>query len=242
MFCSNCGAQCNNDAKFCTNCGSSLLNIQSSDKSVNTGNNKKSKIIKLITITGIVLFSVIAIIFLLYLIAMIADINNLHVPKTSIMPIIVYLFFIVSSVLGIIGCVKKNKKFLIISISMLIISCILYSTTKYVNRSIINKTYSTVSYSDLINSNIQKDTKVQISGEVFYCDNVNEDIALINISSTSTEQIVAVINKDDETIEFNEGDKYTFFCSYYDILESLPTLTIDWAESEWILKVNISLD
>lgn len=149
IICSACSNNCNPSALFCEKCGNSLEKEMShtvvealekapeGQNSLQTNKASKNKKKKVVTITGTILCSLLVLVAAFCFVILALAISDLYYPQTMILPLIMLALFIIAGVVGIVACLKYNKKIFILAVSLFLIGLVLYPTSKIVNQSIL---------------------------------------------------------------------------------------------------------
>lgn len=185
-ICPKCNAENVESNKFCSECGVELT----SEVSKNKANNKAIKIIGLIIGVIIILYA------LIILFADFTGVSELHYKATIILPAIMGMSLLACGIVGVIASVKLNKKFFIFSISLLVVSALLFFGCKIVNPMITTKNAAPANESESVILSYKGD-----------CDMIPYDDLLNNSKEYKKKQIVyvgEVITIVDEDNQFSE--------------------------------------
>ncbi len=168
MKCSNCGNECNDNAKFCENCGSKIsieeksnIDTKKQETTMPATDRKetfedeqqkkaeltfKEKLIsflykykKPIQIIGIILFAICFLFFAFIFLGFILTLDEELHPSGSVLPLIDFAVIMVGSIFGIITCLKYDKKYLKTTICLFLISLILYPISEVVYSKLQNQ-------------------------------------------------------------------------------------------------------
>lgn len=186
-ICPKCNAENVESNKFCSECGVDLT----SKVSKNIANNKVIKIIGLIISVVIILYA------LIVLFADFTGVSELHYKTTIILPAIMGISLLTCGIVGIIASRKLNKKLFISSISLLVVSVLLFFGCKIVNPMITAKNAAP--------ANESESTILSYKGD---CNIIPYDELLNNSKEYKGKQIVyvgevvTVVNEDNQFSEY----------------------------------------